>query len=303
MPGLKKYLTSLLLCSLLSSGALLAAAPPHVGAADPSNVDYNEVVTLGANLNQSQKNEMFSTFGVSENDSKVKVLEVTNQEERQYLKGLVPDKQIGTRAISSVYVKILDKGSGIEVKTKNITFVNEQAYANALVTAEIKDAQVYAAAPFPVSGTAALTGLFKAYEAATGKDIPEEAKKVATEELVTTSEIGEETGEEKAVSELVSRVKEQVVAENLNDPEEIKKVVEDVAKDMDVKLTPGQIDKIVALMQKISKLDLDIGTLKNQLEDVRSKLKDYLGGEKSGSAWQKVVDFFTSLWDKIKGYF
>ena len=303
MLGLKKCLTSLLLGSLLSSGVLLAAVPVHVSAADPANVDFTEVVTLGADLSQSQKDQMFSTFGVSEDKDGIKVLEVNNQEERQYLKGLVPDKQIGSRSISSVYVKILDSGSGINVKTKNITFVNEQAYANALVTAEIKDADVYAAAPFPVSGTAALTGLFKAYETATGKDIPEEAKKVATEELVTTSEIGEETGEEKGVSELVSRVKEQVVEENLTDPEEIKKVIVDVAKDMDIDLTPEQIDRIVELMQKISGLDLDIGTLKNQLEDVRSKLKDYFGGEESSGAWQKVVDFFTGLWNTVKGYF
>ncbi len=303
MLGLKKCLTGLLLGSLLSSCALLAVAPGWVRAAEPSNIDFKEVVTLGANLNQSQRRQMLNTFGVDENDSSVKMLEVTNQEERQYLKGLVPDKQIGTRAISSVYVKIMDTGSGINVKTKNITFVTEQAYANALVTAEIKDAEVYAAAPFPVSGTAALTGLFKAYETATGEDIPEEAKKVATEELVTTSEIGEETGEEEAVSELISRVKEQVVEENLSDPDEIRRVVEDIARDMDIDLTSEQIDRIVGLMQKISGLDLDIGVLRDQLEDIRSKLKDYLGGEESGSVWQKVVDFFTSLWNRIKSYF
>ena len=301
MRKLRRGLATLCLTSLFCSIFVFFTAAPNSVSAAP-DVKYKEVVTLGANLTQSQQDQMFNIFGVDQNDSEVKILTVTNQEERQYLKGLVPDAQIGTRAISCVYVKIMEPGSGIDVKTKNITFVTEQAYANALVTAEIKDAQVYAAAPFPVSGTAALTGLFKAYEAATGQEIPEEAKKVATEELVTTSEIGEETGEKEQVSELISQVKEKVVEENLKNPEQIKEVVQDTAQDMDIDLTPDQIDKIVELMSKISKLDLDIDTIQTQLEDIRSKLKEFLGGKESQSTWQEVVDFFTNLWSKVQSY-
>jgi uncharacterized protein YpuA (DUF1002 family) len=246
---------------------------------------------------------MLETFGVERDDPKIKILKITNAEERQYLKGLVPDAQIGTKAISCAYVKILKEESGINVKTKNITYVTDQAYANALVTAKIKDAEVFAAAPFPVSGTAALTGLFKAYEEATGNEIPEEAKKVATEELVTTSEIGKEVGEEKEVSELVSRVKERVVEEGLEGPQEIEEVVQEVAEDMDLNLSPDQIDKIVELMEKIGELDLDIGTLKGQLEGIRSKLKGLLGGEETSSSWEKVINFFANLWNKIRAIF
>jgi len=292
----------LLFAAFITFYTVLFAIAPNLSYVSAAESDISEVVTLGANLSQSQQNQMFDIFGVSQDDSEVKVLKVTNQEEKEYLQGLVPDKQIGSRAISCVYVKILE-GGGIDVKTKNISFVTEQAYANALVTAKIQDAQVYAAAPFRVSGTAALTGLFKAYEEATGEDISEEAKKVATEELVTTGEIGEETGEKEAVSELLSRVKERVVEENLKDPEEIRKVVEDVAGDMDIDLTPDQVEKIVSLMEKIAGLDLDIGTIRTQLEDVRSKLKEFLGGEKSQSVWQQVLDFFSDLWSKIESYF
>jgi len=293
----------LLFATFIAFYTVLFAIAPNLSYVSAAESDISEVVTLGANLSQSQQNQMFDIFGVSQDDSEVKILKVTNQEEREYLQGLVPDKQIGSKAISCVYVKILEGGGGIDVKTKNISFVTEQAYANALVTAKIQDARVYAAAPFPVSGTAALTGLFKAYEEATGEDISEEAKKVATEELVTTGEIGEETGEKEAVSELLSRVKERVVEENLKDPEEIRKVVEDVAGDMDIDLTPDQVEKIVGLMEKIARLDLDIGTLRTQLEDVRSKLKEFLGGKKSQSAWQQVLDFFSDLWSKINSYF
>ncbi len=299
----RAYLITLLLACLMPSFVTPLAWPEESAAMPASEVNYSQVVTLGANLNGSQQNKMFDVFGVAKDDPDIKILQVTNQEERHYLEGLVPREQIGTKAISCVYVKILQEGSGINVKARNITFVTEQAYANALVTAKIKDAQVYAAAPFPVSGTAALTGLFKAYEEATGEEIPEEAKKVATEGLVTTSEIGEETGEKKRVSELVSRVKERVVKEDLKDPQEINEVVGEVAEDMDIDLSPEQVDKIVALMEKIAKLDLDINTLQRQLEDIRSKLKGFLGGEESRSTWQKVIDFFVDLWNKIKSLF
>ncbi len=42
-------------------------------------------------------------------------------------------------------------------------------YISALATAGITDARIIVASPFEVSGTAALTGVYKAYEDMTGK--------------------------------------------------------------------------------------------------------------------------------------
>lgn len=42
-------------------------------------------------------------------------------------------------------------------------------YKNALTTAGITDADIIVAGPKPISGTAALVGIFEAYEAMTGK--------------------------------------------------------------------------------------------------------------------------------------
>ena len=60
---------------------------------------------------------------------------------------------------------------------KNINWVTDAMYTNALITAGVKDAEIQITAPFKVSGTAALTGLMKAYETASNKQIPEEVKK------------------------------------------------------------------------------------------------------------------------------
>ena len=98
--------------------------------------DQADVVTLGADLTQEQQEQIFDWFDVRKED--VLVLEVTNEEERQYLEGIAPEEYIGTRAISSAYVKLLPRDAGIKVKTNNITWVTEQIYANALITAEWK---------------------------------------------------------------------------------------------------------------------------------------------------------------------
>ena len=50
-------------------------------------------------------------------------------------------------------------------------------YRNVLVTAGITDASVMISAPYPVSGTAALSGIYKAYEDVTGGQLDESAKR------------------------------------------------------------------------------------------------------------------------------
>ena len=57
--------------------------------------DSSKVVTLGANLTDSQKNSMYEYFGTSSDKAEVpkyiEVIEVTNADERKYLEGVAPD--------------------------------------------------------------------------------------------------------------------------------------------------------------------------------------------------------------------
>ena len=184
------------------------------------------MVSLGANLDESQQKQMLELFGVKEDE--VTILKVTNQEERDYLKGLVSDDKIGTRAISSAYVELLDEGNGIEVETHNITWVTREIYANAMVTAGVENAKVIAAAPFKVSGTAALTGIMKAFEEATGIELDEEAKQAANEELVTTGELAEDIGKDEAAA-LIKEIKEKIAELDTKDEGEIRKIIIEIA--------------------------------------------------------------------------
>lgn len=92
------------------------------------------------------------------------IITVSNEEEHQYLGNYISKALIGTRAISSSAVTVAKQGSGLEVETKNINWVTDEMYINALITAGVKDAKIYITAPANVSGTAALTGIIKAYE-------------------------------------------------------------------------------------------------------------------------------------------
>ncbi len=254
-------------------------------------------------MNSSQRNQIYQIFGVNTDDEEIKFIEVTNNEEREYLEGVADEKHIGTRAISCVYVQILEEGQGIDVKMKNITWVTKESYANSLVTAGIENAKVYAAAPFPVSGTAALTGLFKAYEEATGKNIPEQAKDVATEELITAGDIGEETGERDKVDQLIKEVKEDVVREGLKDPELIKELIREKAEEIDLNLTDDQLDKLAALMGKISQLDLDISQLREQLRNIGGKIKNVFDSEEGKGIWQSIKNIWEKIINWITGLF
>lgn len=263
--------------------------------------DQADVVIFGADITQSQRQEMLKIFNVNEND--VMILTVTNDEEREYLEGLVPQQQIGTRAISSAYVKLAPKNSGIKVETYNITWVTKEMYANAMVTAGIEDAEVITAAPFKVSGTAALTGIMKAFEKASGKKLSQEAKETASEELVLTGDLGEDIGKDKA-AKLVQDVKKQVVKQKIKNPEDIRNVIKRIASELDIELTEEQINQIMDLMKRISKLDLDVNKISKQLDKISSTLGDVKKTvEENKGLIQKVLDAINHFFRWLQSMF
>ena len=139
---------------------------------------------IGADLDPNQVAMVYANFGLRRGD--VIELTMTNAEERRYLEGFVDERVIGTRSISCVYVELLPEGSGMSVTTSNITWCTGDMYVSALATAGITDARILVAAPFAVSGTAALSGVYKAYEDMTGTSLDDRAKLVSTQELTVT---------------------------------------------------------------------------------------------------------------------
>ena len=245
--------------------------------------DSSKVVTLGANLTDSQKNSMYEYFGTS--SDKAEVIEVTNADERKYLEGVAPDEQIGTRTYSCSYVEPTTSG-GIQVKVSNLTYVTSSMISSTLLTSGVENCNVVAASPIEVSGTGALTGIMMAYEKATGTTLNDDQKAAATDELVTTGDLANNIGQDKAES-VMNDVKKDVIEGKLTDADDIQDAVKNAAKDNNVTLTQEQIDKISDLMKNISQYDYDVKALKNTLDNIDGK---------SGG-------FFSNLWSSIKGIF
>lgn len=281
---MKKTLSILLACCLLA-GAVPALA-----------VDAGEArAVIGANLTEEQISAVYSNFGVKRGD--VTELRVTNADERKYLEGYVEDSVIGTNSISCVYIEVLEAGEGLDVTTSNINWCTSQMYVSALATAGITDAKIIVAAPFEVSGTAALTGVYMAYEDITGETLDETAKLVSTQELTLTAELAEKIGSYDSV-EIVNELKLLLgETKNMTD-EQLRREIESIASDLGVSLTDTQISQLISLCRSLEKLNPE--QLKEKVESVQNTIA------KLGQAKETVSNFFEgvkNVWNSIVDFF
>lgn len=269
--------------------------------------DGTRVVTLGANLTQEQKDIMLKYFGVNKNE--VVILEVNNQEERKYLQGVATEAQLGTKTYSCAYVEPTKSGSGINVKTANITWATPAMVATTLSTAGLTDADVVIAANFPVSGTGALTGIMKAFEDATGKPLDEDKKELASEELITTGDLGDTIGQDKATG-IVNDIKTDIIKNNTKDTVQIANTINNVVNNYNVTLSNEQKSKLESLMEKISKQDYKYSEMKdalNSVSDVVDKNLSAAGESVNRGFFNNILNsiksFFTNIGDWFKGLF
>ncbi|MDO4816290.1 MAG: DUF1002 domain-containing protein [Bacillota bacterium] len=273
-----KRIISVLLAALLLCGCTAALA----------DSESSSRAVIGADLSNSEIQQVYDIFGIDRGD--VKELTVTNADEREYLEGLVSDSLIGTRAISCIFIESLDEGDGMSVSVKNISWCTSDMYINAMVTAGISDANVIFAAPFSVSGTAALTGIYKAYEDITGEKLDATAKLVGTQELTTTAELADEIGSADSTA-IVNELK--LILDKTKDmsDEELRQEIIGIAAKYDVELTDSQLDKLIELCRAMEKLDTT--QLKEKVEQAQQYLKDAISD--SG----RVAEFFHNIGDSI----
>lgn len=300
----KKTNKILTICLAVIMAVSVIAAPAAVSADSIGSGSLSDTyVSLGADLSSGERATVLSLLGLTEDDlNSCTVINVTNQEEHEYLDSYLSSSVIGSRAISSVKVVNKEKGNGIQVLTQNISYCTDTMYQNALATAGLEDADVVVAGPFSVSGTAGLVGAIKAYDEMTGKDTAEESVEAATQELVTTSDLGESLGDQEAAGNLVGAVKDKVVSEGLDSEEEINEAIDETASQMDISLTEDQKAQIAALMDKISDLDLDIDALKAQAQGLYDKLADLnIDLSSAEGFFSKIGDFFSNLWNRLFG--
>jgi len=257
------------------------------------------IVTLGENLTPAQKTELLKEMEVADN---VEMITVSNAEEHEYLGSYISSRLIGTKALSSSKITYEKKGSGIVVKTNNINWVTEEMYINALATAGVQDAEIYVTAPFEVSGTAALTGIIKAYEVSSGEKIPEDVKQAANEEMVTTAELGDQIGTDEAAA-LVTKIKEEMATNPPETAAEVETLIKNAASELGIELTDEQLQSLIDLFNKLKDLNIDWNAVGDQLNEAKEKLTNFLSSEEGQNFLDKVKAFFVSLIDAIKSLF
>ncbi len=286
MRKMKKFLSVLMIFLLVASLGTAAYAENQSRA------------VIGADLTEEQANAVYGVFGVKRGD--VIELTMTNQEERAYLEGYVDESIIGTRSISCVYVELTPEGSGMDVTTSNITWCTAEMYMSALATAGITDARIAVAAPFEVSGTAALTGVYKAYEDMTGQKLSDLAKAVSTQELTITGSLATEIGSMDSTS-IVNDLKMMLDETRKMTDEQIKEQIIQIAGRYNVTLTDKQIQQLITLCRSLEGLDGE--ALRSRVEELQGTLQKVSQAKTQVVGFvqqvKKVVESVKSFFDKI----
>ncbi|MBR3225286.1 MAG: DUF1002 domain-containing protein [Atopobiaceae bacterium] len=283
--------------ALMAAIGIVFASMPTAAFADSSRV-----VTMGADLSAEQRATVLKFFGLTENDLKnLTVVNVTNQDERSHLSDSIDLGIIGNKTYSCSYIQPTNSG-GIYVQTANLNYVTNYMLYNALQTAGVKNCNLVVTAPFEVSGTGALTGVFMAYEAQ-GQNLDDKKEKVATEELVTTAQLGETYGE--GVAEVVSDVKDKVVSKggNLSD-DDIRDIIRQTASAKGITLSDEDLDKLMQIIKRLQELNYDPDAFSTTLKDFQSKLDEVTKkAQESGGIFEAIGNFFKGIADWFAGLF
>ncbi len=295
------------LYTALAVCVLAAAVPVPAGADAVPASGYDKYIAFGADLKPSEKTSVLNIFGLAETDlADYKTIEITNKDEHDYLGDYLDKSVIGTRALSSVMIIKTEEGRGIRVSTNNVNYCTSGMYCNALITAGLSDAQVTVAAPFNISGTSALVGAMKAYSVMTGEDISESTMDTATDELVTTAEVAESIGDNDKVVQLVAAAKQKIFEEELSSMDDIRDAVESSAEALKINIKEEDVEKLTAMLKKVSEVDIDVDSIKEQASEIYNKLKDagidFSKVDTKGLA-EKVGDFFSNIFNAIKDFF
>ena len=254
---------------------------------------------IGADLSEEQIAAVYNAFEVQRGS--VTELKMTNAEEREYLEGFVDSAIIGTRSISCVFVELLGEGEGMSISTANINWCTPEMYISALATAGITDANIIVAAPVEVSGTAALTGIYKAYEDMTGQKLDDIAKLVSTQELTITGELAAQIGSFDSTA-IVNELKLLLDETKKMSDSEIDAQIRAIAEQYNVKLTDGQVKQLLDLCRSLEKLDGE--ALKARVEEVQSTLSKVSEAKTKIVGFvdtvKKVVSSVAEFFDKVK---
>ena len=281
---MKKFLIGLILIIIMLS---------PVYSASGFAVTYGETTYANANLKTTMNSYFQSKTSKNITDATSKV--VTASEVNAISTNITGNTYPSSQIFSCAMVDLsYNQGIDVVVDTSKITVVTPKMYANALESCGINNGYVVVSSPVSASGEAALAGVLDSYEIAVGTPIPEQAKKAATEELHTQTQIANQTGQDpNKIADLFSNAKNQVQSQNLQDPTKIKVIVVNVANNMNIHLTDQQAQQIANTMSDSQKAQSSLTDFKNQLQNATNQ------ATKSGGIIDQIMNYLHSIYNYL----
>lgn len=323
--GLKKVVPSVVLGSMLITGGVANAQDNEVEV--EAWEDASTVYGKYLETDDYNRGVVDDLLGTQETD----IVGYVGAEDTQRFIGL---NSTDESLKSSVRIIRTQEGSGIELNVNeelgNITKVTEQMYENALMTSGIHDADVTITTFQDVTGESALSGIFLAQELQ-GEEVSEDVSQLAQDELSTVIEINEENNGEEGYSQeqlnkAVAEIKSKVAEDDSVTEDDVRDIVNETLEENGLTdfVNESQVNRLVVIIMNGKDMgmfsgesaDKFIESSKNLIDDITSSDQFKQAKDKAGDIgndikdtvtdegfWQKVGDFFKSLFDKIGSLF
>ena len=258
-------------------------------------------ITLGeaTNNNAAYKNSMLSYFqsktdkNITDATTKVITASEVNSVSKNITGLVYPSSKIFSCAMVDLSYQ---NGIKVIVDKSKVTVVTPQMYANALQSSGIDRGYVVVSSPVPATGEAALAGVLKSYEIAVGTPIPEEAKKASTEELYLETQLVNQTGQNgDKVAQLFSDVKNQTQSQNLQNPDEIKVIVVNVANQMNINLSNNQTQQIADSVANSQKVRSNLTNFQDKLQGISQQVSNPGFVDQITNFLQEILNYVQGL--------
>lgn len=257
----------------------------------------DDVYAHGSGLSEQQISDTAKFLGV-ESEQTPRII-IRGEDSQKYLNEPATDAAM----ISSVYIKKNNSRTvSVEVITPlTIQSVTSMQYANAAVTAGVTGLDIKVGAVVPVSGTSALSGVYKALESK-GIKLDTQRTQTANEEIQIINEITENNKENEGFSkeqlnEAVLEGKQEVIEVKENNgivnTGDVENIVQNVIKDNNLTQVFNNLDieNLNIILNNFGNLvnnnNFNLDEVKMQLQDLASKAQDFAQKEVA-----RVQEFF-----------
>lgn len=271
--------------------------------------EQSTYIAYGGGLNSSQIATIRDKFGVDEDS--VNETTVTRDDVYTYL-GVQYDT---SSLVSSVMVK-KNTGNGVQVNIlteNNITQVTSNQYANAAITAGVSNCEIDVASLTQATGESALTGVYKALELS-GETLDTQRTQIAQEELETTNEIAQNNSSNDSfdstkLDQALVDIKQQLAEIKQNQgtqasTEQIQEIVNEALSKYDLSnvISQDDINKLINFASQYQNTSaVDSKEVLKQLNKLENQLGSLIDKAQSEGWFDKLKDFFTSLFNQITG--